>query len=139
MNSDTRHNAVLAATTTAAYYALPDITRSKALRTLGKTGLMVGSSLHVIAAEQPHYRENAKELGEFLRGADADTLRVTAAMITAVSIAATAATVACEKAIFRRGERRRAEGRRLPHTRQALVLGLLSGLLVVAAERIEIS
>ena len=48
-------------------------------------------------------------------------------MLAGAGIGTVCLTVAVEKWLFRRGERRRAAGVRLAHTRQGLVIGALTG------------
>lgn len=106
--------------TVLAWYALPDVVRSRGVRGVVKTGL-----LGVTAA-------GAAMVPEIYPGAAASPpeprVEISRPALIAVAagatVAATAATVWAEKAIFARGERRRARGVRWAHTPFALVLAL---------------
>lgn len=154
---------VAAVVTTTAYYAVPDVFTSRASRGLAKCGcLAVATGASVAAFRQSKREAPAEALSEKLRpeefvpveallekaapnaGSDAGPkahagagragMAGLAAGGLAVSVGAIAASVAIERRIFRAGERRAAAGRRLPHTRAALVYGALSGALTWAME-----
>lgn len=107
-----------------AWYAMPDAIRSRAVRTLLKAGLL-SVIVHHQAREVckvsgevteaiEEARENGIAMGPYL-----------AAGWALAGISVTAAVVG-ERLLFRRGERRRAQGYALAHTRQALPLAALA-------------
>ena len=116
--------------TTFVWYAMPDFCRSKTLRFLGKSALVTGvllHELHLDAAGEQTARLEAAADKVFSNWSTERQLLVAGTIL----VASVGATVALEKFIFRRGERKRAEGRRLAHTKQAL---WLSGLAAVGAK-----
>lgn len=116
-----------------AWYAMPDLIKSRGVRTLVKSGLLAGMTASLVATDDGRVSEAASVLLERF----SDQVWGTSKAITAGALAVlvtggvVAATVAGERAIFRRGERRRASGVRLAHTRQALALGLLGAATAV--------
>ena len=54
------------------------------------------------------------------------------AVLAGAALGSAMITVGVERWLFRRGERRRAEGVRLAHTRQGLALGVLEAAATVA-------
>ena len=147
-----------------AWYAMPDLVRSRGLRAFFKTGLAAAvgwaqtyqfeetESFRTAAAlaEEAGCRDcpKADDTGfapgdspespeedplEGVTEADPKELAILGAVASAVVIG----TVAVEKAIFRRGQRRRAAGVRCAHLRQAVPLALVTGaveLAVLAAD-----
>lgn len=125
------------------YYALPDFLRRRPLRIAARVGCIAAIcaiATHETttclndddtltpdapAPENPGSQENPEDPGF------PQTPMALAAMIAA-GIAALAGSIALdaalERKIFARGERRRAAGVRLAHTRQALWIGPLSGV-----------
>lgn len=75
-------------------------------------------------------------LGEDSPFADVDR-RVLIGAGAGLALAGAALTVAVEKAIFRRGERRRAAGHRLAHLRQALPLAALAAAPVLVPQDLD--
>ncbi|RMI06718.1 hypothetical protein [Cellulomonas triticagri] len=137
--------AVVGGLATTAYYASPDVIRSRAGRGWAKAGL----SAVIVAATLPDFlREQAAA-----RAAKAERVaageetevdwqetwdsmstrgRVTAGAAAAGFLAVSAVSVvAIERGAFRRGERRRAEGVRWAHTRPAVVWGVVSTALAL--------
>ena len=123
--------------TTVAWYALPDYVRSRPLRGLVKAGLLGVLGWSMVAqlpegAELPPYDDEDTDCSKASPVAGEDPLEgVTEADPAELAVLAGAAlgsamiTVGVERWLFRRGERRRAQGARFAHTRQGLVLGAL--------------
>ncbi|WP_022868927.1 hypothetical protein [Schaalia vaccimaxillae] len=135
------------------WYAMPDVIRSRGLRTFFKAGLVgaIGWAIANQFEETESYREVQALLAEhdcpqaddtgFAPGSEpvspqedplegvteADPKEL--AILGAVASAAVIATVSAEKAIFRRGERRRHAGARFAHLRQGLVLAGITAVL----------
>ena len=122
---------------TVAWYALPDYVRSRPLRGLIKTGLLGAIGWSMVAqlpeaAELPPYDDEDADCSKSSPVAGEDPLEgVTEADPAELAVLAGAAlgsamiTVGVERWLFRRGERRRAQGARFAHTRQGLALGAL--------------
>ena len=137
---------------TVAWYALPDYVRSRPLRGLIKTGLLgvIGWSLVSMLPDEPELApyddevdcsKGAEAAGEDplegvteaagedpLEGVTEAAPRELAVLGGAVAGSALV-TLALERWLFRRGERRRASGVRFAHTRQGLALGGLEAAL----------
>lgn len=120
--------------TTLAWYALPDVIRSRGVRTTLKLGLLgLGSAGWVLARPEKAVPAGAQgpdlldEMFEALRAAPGKSL----GLGTAVIAMTVAGTVAGEKAIFGFGERRRVRGVRGAHTLPALALGVLGAATAV--------
>ena len=125
---------------TVAWYALPDYVRSRPLRGLIETGLLgvIGWSLVSMLPDEPELApyddevdcsKGAEAAGEDpLEGVTEAAPRELAVLGGAVAGSALV-TLALERWLFRRGERRRAQGSRFAHTRQGLVLGGLEAAL----------
>lgn len=114
--------------TTLAWYALPDVVRSRPTRVALKGALLgLGGAAWVVAPPEkpiptgPVGPDTFDEVFEAIREQPAKTLGVG---VTIIGLT-TALSIAGEKAIFRFGERRRAQGVRGAHTVPALVLGAL--------------
>lgn len=126
MSTDVTETPTLAAALglgTLAWYAMPDLVRSRAARSVLKTGLL-GAGL---AASWP--KLPLDELDELLSDQVWGTREVIGA---GLGVLATAAVVVVgEKAIYAFGERRRARGARLAHTLPAIGLAVVSGALGV--------
>jgi hypothetical protein len=128
---------------TVAWYALPDYVRSRPLRGLAKAGLLGVLGWSMVAqlpegAELPPYDDEDVDCSKSSPVAGEDPLEgVTEADPAELAVLAGAAlgsamiTVGVERWLFRRGERRRAQGARFAHTRQGLVLGGLEAALTV--------
>jgi hypothetical protein len=116
-----------------AWYAMPDLIRSRGVRTLVKSGLLAGMTASLVATDDGRLGEATSVLLERLSDQVWGTRKAMMASALAVLVTGgvVAATVAGERAIYRRGERRRAAGVRLAHTRQALALGLLGAATAV--------
>ena len=113
---------------TVAWYALPDYVRSRPLGVLGWS--MVAQLPE--GAELPPYDDEDTDCSKSSPVAGEDPLEgVTEADPAELAVLAGAAlgsamiTVGVERWLFRRGERRRAQGARFAHTRQGLALGAL--------------
>ena len=129
---------------TVAWYALPDYVRSRPLRGLVKAGLLGVLGWSMVAqlpepSELPPYDDEDVDCSKSSPVAGEDPLEgVTEADPAELAVLAGAAlgsamiTVGVERWLFRRGERRRAEGVRFAHTRQGLVLGVLEAVGAVA-------
>ena len=128
---------------TVAWYALPDYVRSRTLRGLVKAGLLGVLGWSMVAqlpegAELAPYDDEDVDCSKSSPVAGEDPLDgVTEADPTELAVLAGAAlgsamiTVGVERWLFRRGERRRAQGARFAHTRQGLVLGALEAAVTV--------
>ncbi|MDC4233976.1 hypothetical protein M3T53_09755 [Actinomyces sp. B33] len=148
-------SAALSTGASLAWYALPDLVRSRGLRAVLKTGL-IGALLWSFAGafeetegfsqiepivDPEHPCSKADDTGfapddeagasdgpDPLEGVtEADPKEL--AVLGAVVVGAVCSAVAVEKWIFRRGERRRAAGIPGAHLRQALPLALLTGVV----------
>lgn len=107
------------------WYALPDVIRSRGLRAVIKAGLLGVTALG--AAKLPEVFPEAKQLEPKV-----DLSEPTAMAIAAgASAAMVAGTIWGEKAIYARGERRRARGHRCGHTPLALVMAVGTGALAL--------
>lgn len=126
---------------TVAWYALPDYVRSRPLRGLVKAGLLGVLGWSMVAqlpegAELPPYDDEDTDCSKSSPVAGEDPLEgVTEADPAELAVLAGAAlgsamiTVGVERWLFRRGERRRAQGSRFAHTRQGVALGGLEAAL----------
>ena len=128
---------------TVAWYALPDYVRSRPLRGLIKTGLLgvIGWSLVSMLPDEPELApyDDEVDCSKGAEAADEDPLEgVTEAAPCELAVLGGAVagsalvTLALERWLFRRGERRRASGVRFAHTRQGLALGGLAAVLDAA-------
>lgn len=137
---------VLAATVTgvatAAYYATPDVIRSRTRRGWAKAGLsavvVAGSLLDVrrslaeARAEQAARGADDAEPVDWQRVLTETSPRgkaVAGAVATGALTLSVLSVVVAERWIYRRGERRRAAGVAWPHSRTALALGVGSAVL----------
>lgn len=142
-------NAAVGGLAATAYYAAPDLIRSRAGRGWAKAAL----TAVVVATSVPDLRRGLAE-ARAQREADAqdpaveqvdwrDTWeslapRGRASVVAGGALALAAAggsVVAIERAVFRRGERRRAAGVRLAHTRPALVWGALTAAIALLPDQ----
>ena len=122
---------------TVAWYALPDYVRSRPLRGLVKAGLLGVLGWSMVAqlpepsALTPYDDEDAdcskaspvagEDPLDGITEADPSEL----AVLAGAAVGSAMITVGVERWLFRRGERRRAQGARFAHTRQGLALGAL--------------
>ena len=125
---------------TIAWYALPDVVRSRPLRGLMKVGLLGAMGWSLVSLmpegdELPPYDDemdcSEAKTEDPLDGVTEAEPRELAVLAGAV-LGSAVVTVAVERWLFRRGERRRAAGVRLAHTRQGLALGVLEAVATVA-------
>ena len=125
---------------TIAWYALPDVVRSRPLRGLVKVGLLGAMGWSLVSLmpegdELPPYDDemdcSEAKTEDPLDGVTEAEPRELAVLAGAV-LGSAGVTVAVERWLFRRGERRRAAGVRLAHTRQGLALGVLEAVATVA-------
>ena len=126
---------------TLAWYALPDYVRSRPLRGLIKTGLLGAIGWSIVAmmpedGELPPYDDEtdcskSSSADDPLDGVTEAEPRELA-VLAGAALGSAVLTVAVERWLFRRGERRRAAGVRLAHTRQGLALGALEAVATVA-------
>ena len=123
-----------------AWYALPDVVRSRPLRGLMKVGLLGAMGWSLVSLmpegdELPPYDDETdcseEKTEDPLDGVTEAEPRELAVLAGAV-LGSAVVTVAVERWLFRRGERRRAAGVRLAHTRQGLALGALEAAATVA-------
>lgn len=128
--TNARNLVVGAGAITFAWYALPDLVRSRALRSLLKAGMLAA-----VTAATPRLMpaDSEPDWGELPWPPPPAIL----AAGTAALAGTTAATVWGERAIFRLGERRRARGVRCAHALPALGLAALSALSVAVLTRPE--
>lgn len=123
--------AAAAAATVLAWYALPDLVRSRGLRGVVKTGLLAVTA--VGAAAVPDTWDCAGKVPEQVEAAVADLPKpAVAAIAVAGAVGATALTVWFEKAVYARGERKRAEGARFAHTVPAVVMAAATAAVALA-------
>lgn len=135
---------------TAAYYATPDVIRSRAARGWVKAGLGVA----LTAVSLPDFRrvqeeararrealpeEERVDVRQALAGMQPQAKAVVAAVGAGLAVGSVASVVVAERWIFRRGEARLAAGKPLAHTRAAIVLGLLSGAMMLVPDPSETS
>ncbi len=107
---------------TLAWYAMPDLIRSRGLRAVLKTGLLGVTGVGVTLLAQAH-EDEISQIKQDVAEAEHGTA------IAAAAIAATAAVALVgEKLIYRHGERRRRNGRRLAHTVPALFWAVAGAL-----------
>lgn len=106
------------------WYAMPDAIRSRAVRTLLKTGIL-SVMVHHGAREVCKVSEDVKEAVAEARESGVSLTPYIGAGAAAVAVSGVVAVLG-ERFLFRRGERRRVEGRALAHTRQALPLAALA-------------
>lgn len=142
--------AAATAVATAAYYATPDVIRSRAARGWAKAGLgvaLTALSLPDVRRIQEETRARREALPEEERVdvrqalADMEPKRqvVLAAVAAGLAAGSVASVVVAERWIFRRGEARRAAGKPYAHTRAAVVLGLLGGAMTLIPDPSETS
>lgn len=116
----------------AGWYALPDYVRSKPTRALLKTvGLATFAALGI---RDIRPEAGWRSAGDAPRhGAHAEQVPQAAALAGAVVVVlgSTALTAVVERRVFRRNEARAARGTRLPHTRSALLFGVLTALVAI--------
>ena len=120
---------------------LPDYVRSRPLRGLIKTGLLGAIGWSIVAmmpedGELPPYDDEtdcskSSSADDPLDGVTEAEPRELA-VLAGAALGSAVLTVAVERWLFRRGERRRAAGVRLAHTRQGLALGALEAVATVA-------
>ncbi len=115
---------------TLAWYAMPDLVRSRGARVLLKAGILLGMGAAAgfigPTADGARSPERRKALSAGLGRIRATAGRAPAGTALTVGAAAVAvwATARGEEWLFRRGERRRVMGRPAPHLRQAVPLAL---------------
>ena len=113
---------------TLAWYALPDLVRSRPARIVLKGKLLAACGVAWALQDRPARTQQGPDtIDEVLSAVNDDPVRVLGLGTLGVGLA-TAATVWAEKAIFRYGERRRARGASFGHTLPALGLAVLGGL-----------
>ena len=128
--------ALVAGAATTAYYAVPDLLATRRARGLAKAGCLALA----LVASGPEWRTaltatpeghdgEVTSLPEELKRLPTRTKVLVAGAAVGVLVGS---TVLGERWIFRRGQARAAAGKRLPHTRAALVFGALTfGLSLV--------
>ncbi|MGO1402186.1 MAG: hypothetical protein ACTHUY_07365 [Flaviflexus sp.] len=120
-----------------AHYAMPDFVKSKFLRFIGKTAVNSALVAWTASHSSEELGQAGEQLQEFLDSADAETLKSTAGIAAGATLGTTVIAVAGEKWLYRRAEKKRAEGKHLAHTKQALVLAVLTGAVTYAAEMVD--
>lgn len=111
------------------WYALPDLVRSRAVRAVVKA-LLLGVTAAGTAMIPDVFPAARSRTSMPVVGAPTPAIAGTAAGVAALG---GLATVWAEKAIFARGERRRARGVRYAHTPAAVAMALASGAAALAA------
>ena len=117
----------VSALTVLTWYALPDAVRSRGARVVIKAGLLGVSGAGV--AMMPQVYPQARTFRP-QPGIDLPT-PVRVALAVGGTAVAIAGTVWGEKAIYARGQRRRARGVRCAHTPAALAMALATGVVAV--------
>lgn len=118
---------------TTAYYASPDVVRSRRTRTRVK-GAMVGVISVVSLLEARPDRpdpETSDAVEEVLGSLTPGVQAALGAVAVGVVVGSALAVRAAERWIFAHGERRRASGTRFAHTVPALALGALGAATVL--------
>ncbi|MDP9801544.1 hypothetical protein J2S49_001620 [Arcanobacterium wilhelmae] len=139
--------AIIMGAGTTAYYALPDFVRSRVARGLLKTAIVAGLGA-MNAANEPRptdvdgdTHDDAKpataQVWEDFTAYDTTTKAIALSAGGAVLAGSVALTIWGEKTIYRRAVRAGDRGRKLPHTKQALVIGVLSALAPYVTRRLE--
>ena len=113
----------VSALTVLTWYALPDAVRSRRARTVIKAGLLgvTAAGAAMIPQVFPEERQLKPDLRIDLSGP------ARAAVAVGATAVATVATIWFEKAIYARGERKRARGVRCAHTPAAAAMALATG------------
>lgn len=127
--------ALFAGAATFAYYATPDFIGSRRNRALAKAGLAVAAGAvgvrdgRAVQAATPGTQERLT--GATLAALPTSRKLALAGWLAAMLTGSVAAIVATERWIFRRAERRGADGVRLPHTRGAVLISALTTALTL--------
>ncbi|NLI86259.1 MAG: peptidase S9 [Propionibacterium sp.] len=119
--------AAVSAATVLAWYALPDVVRSRGVRVAVKAGLLgvTAAGAAMVPRVYPEVRALQAEPKVDLPAP------AVAALAVGATAGLTALTVWAEKALYARGERRRAEGVRWAHTPLALAMALGTGAIAL--------
>lgn len=119
--------AAISTATVLAWYALPDVVRSRGIRAAVKTGLLgvTAAGAAMIPQVYPEFRPLKVEPKVDLPAP------AVAALAVGATAALTALTVWAEKALYARGERRRADGVRWAHTPLAVAMALGTGAITL--------
>lgn len=131
---DDRALAVAAGVTSFAWYALPDVVRSRGARTLLKTVLLAKLATFYALTRGPRAELNGPDATDELFNAVNEAPGRAAVIGLGALGVGVGLTVLGEKAVYRFGERRRARGVRGAHAVPAAVLGAL-GAAGVLLER----
>lgn len=124
---------------TVAWYALPDLVRSRAARAVLKSGLVAAGGAAYVLTQRPETPQQGPDAFDEALAAVNEDPRRTLGITAAVLAGSTALGIAGERAIFRFGERRRARGVRGAHLVPALGWGVLGALSVLATERWDLA
>lgn len=135
--TDSHKAALVTAGGILAHYSMPDFVGSKSLRFVGKTAVNSGLIAWFATEERDSLNDGARTVKEYLDGADADELKSAAGVVAGLTITSTFLTILAEKGIFKRAESKKAEGKRLPHTKQALVLAALGAGLTLIGDKVD--
>lgn len=118
-----------------AWYALPDVVRSRGARGVLKVGILgAATAAWAILRVKTPPRPGPDTFDKALASIRETPGKAAAVAAVAVTVS-TALTVVGEKATFAFGERRRARGVRWAHTLPALVLGGLTVAATLAEEQ----
>ncbi len=126
------------AATAFAWYAMPDVLRSRQARVAARTALLVGIGGVVAVTSHDEATEAATQrMAEAAEtnggGIEVGGHRLPTAIVLGLGSALLAGTVAMdvviERRIFARGERRRAQGVTAAHTRMAVAAAALVGVM----------
>ena len=120
-----------------AYYSVPDVIPFKPLRFLAKTAIVAGEAAVMLHSNRDTVAGLKKEFLEEWQGMDANSKKGFAATVGAVGIGVGLLVVPVEKWIYHRAEAKRATGTRAAHTKQALVIGALSGLATWGLDQLD--
>ncbi|GIG30461.1 hypothetical protein [Cellulomonas marina] len=131
--------ALLTGVATTAYYATPDLIRSRTARGWTKAGiaaLLTASSIPEFrrgraAARERWEREESRTPAQLLAEVPASRKAAGAGAAALLLGGSVALTVAGERWMYRRGERRAAVGVAWAHTRGGVLAGLLAGALAL--------
>ncbi|MCA0145398.1 hypothetical protein [Blastococcus sp. LR1] len=127
--------AVVTGAATTLHYASPDVITDRRTRGWAKvaiTGVALIASVPEVRATWSSDRQapdGEASLAELFRSMPTSRKAVALTPVVAVVGAMVGWLAFMERLIFRRGQRRAAAGKRLPHTGPALVYGFLAGLL----------
>ncbi|SDU77927.1 hypothetical protein [Arcanobacterium phocae] len=124
------------------YYASPDFIRSRPMRFVVKTLSCAIPATFQITSEKAKTSiisdADLKDSNVDLKDSDQHQVKPHMLAIGGALVAGSLGmSILTERAIFRRGERRRAEGKRLAHSQLALVGGISAGIVSYLSDRFD--